>query len=279
MSSQVTHNAMNGTPRLQGKRALITGSGTGIGREVALQFARQGAGVVLHYSSSREGAESAVEEIKSSGGTASLLHADLGKVDDCAKLVDYAASSLGGLDILVNNAGITEWGPFDDVTPEQFDKLYHVNIRGDFFCAQRAVRHMSDHGGVIVNMTSVHGLEGQPGHSVYSGTKGAIIAWTRELAVELAPRKISRERHRPRVDRRAEPLPSLRGLFNRSGGETDTVRTGRRTAGHRESLCVSRIRRGGLHSWSSADGRWWLDGFAAPRVARQGMRGFETRGQ
>ena len=186
----VTRDAMIGTPRLQGKRTLVTGSGTGIGREVALEFARQGAGVVLHYSSSREGAESAVEEIKDSGGTASLLQADLGNVDDCVKLVEHAATFLGGLDILVNNAGITEWGPFDDVTQEQFDKLYHVNIRGDFFCAQRAVRHMSDHGGAIVNMTSVHGLEGQSGHSVYSGTKGAIIAWTRELAVELAPRKI-----------------------------------------------------------------------------------------
>ncbi len=190
MTTHETHDAMTGTPRLQGKRALITGSGTGIGREVALEFARQGADVVLHYSNSREGAESAVEEIKTSGGKASLLRADLGKVEDCAGLVDYAASFLGGLDILVNNAGITEWGPFDDVTPEQFNKLYHVNIRGDFFCAQRAVRHMGDHGGAIVNMTSVHGLEGQPGHSVYSGTKGAIIAWTRELAVELAPRKI-----------------------------------------------------------------------------------------
>ncbi len=184
------HHAIISGQRLQGKKALITGSGTGIGREVALEFARQGASVVLHYSSSRDGAESAVEEIKQNGGKASLLQANLGDVDDCGALVDYAASFLGGLDILVNNAGITEWGPFDDVTPEQFNKLYHVNIRGEFFCAQHAVKHMSDHGGVIVNLTSVHGLAGQPGHSIYSGTKGAIIAWTRELAMELAPRKI-----------------------------------------------------------------------------------------
>jgi NAD(P)-dependent dehydrogenase (short-subunit alcohol dehydrogenase family) len=181
---------MSGTPRLQGKRALVTGSGTGIGREVALEFARQGAGVVLHYSSSREGAESAVAEINEGGGTASLQHANLGDVDDCVNLVDHAASFLGGLDILVNNAGITEVSSFDDSTPEQFDRLYHVNIRGQFLCAQRAAQHMSDHGGAIINITSIHGLAGMSGHSIYSGTKGAIIAWTRELAIELAPRKI-----------------------------------------------------------------------------------------
>ncbi|MGO9581837.1 MAG: SDR family NAD(P)-dependent oxidoreductase [Acidimicrobiales bacterium] len=185
-----TGYATIGSPRLQGKRALVTGSGTGIGREIALEFARQGADVVLHYSSSREGAESAVEEINESGGRASCLRAHLGDVDDCVNLVEYAVSFLGGLDILVNNAGITEWGPFDEVTPEQFDGLYNVNIRGQFFCAQCAVKHMGEHGGAIVNMTSVHGLEGQSGHSIYAGTKGAIIAWTRALAIELAPRKI-----------------------------------------------------------------------------------------
>lgn len=176
--------------RLQGKRALVTGSGTGIGREVALEFARQGADVVLHYSNSREGAESAVEAIAADGGKASVFRADLGHTHECTALVDYAATFLGGLDVLVNNAGITDITPFDEVTPANFDELYHVNIRGQFFSAQRAARHMADKGGAIVNMTSVHGLAGAPGYSVYAGTKGAIIAWTRQLAIELAPRKI-----------------------------------------------------------------------------------------
>jgi NAD(P)-dependent dehydrogenase (short-subunit alcohol dehydrogenase family) len=178
--------------KLQGKLALVTGSGTGIGREVALEFARQGADVVLHYSSSKGGAESAVEEIRATTGRrASLLQANLGKVEDCFRLVDYAAEFLGGLDILVNNAGITEVWKFMDVTPEQFDLLYNVNIRGQFFCAQRAVKYMRERGGgAIVNMTSVHGFAGMPGHSVYAGTKGAIIAWTREVGIELAKENI-----------------------------------------------------------------------------------------
>jgi NAD(P)-dependent dehydrogenase (short-subunit alcohol dehydrogenase family) len=181
----------NMSGKLEGKLALVTGAGTGIGREVALEFARQGSDVVLHYSSSKEGAESAVREIRAAGRRTNLLQADLGQVGECFRLVDDAARFLGGLDILVNNAGITEVWDFLDVTPEQFDEVYHVNIRGQFFCAQRAVRHMLERGGgAIVNMTSVHGFAGMPGHSVYAGTKGAIIAWTRELGIELAPRKI-----------------------------------------------------------------------------------------
>lgn len=173
--------------KLAGKRVLVTGAGTGIGREVALEFARQGADVVLHYAHSRTGAESAVAEIRAAGGKAELLQVDLAQVDECIRLVDFAAGFLGGLDILVNNAGITEVWDFLDVTPSQFDQLYHVNIRGQFFCAQQAVRHMLQAGGgVIVNMTSVHAFAGMPGHSVYAGTKGAILAWTRELGIELA---------------------------------------------------------------------------------------------
>jgi NAD(P)-dependent dehydrogenase (short-subunit alcohol dehydrogenase family) len=97
------------TGKLEGKRALVTGSGTGIGREVALEFARQGADVVIHYASSQAGAESACEEIKTSGRRAGVLRADLSEVEACFRLVDAAAKFLGGLDILVNNAGICAW--------------------------------------------------------------------------------------------------------------------------------------------------------------------------
>ena len=176
---------------IQGKLALVTGAGTGIGREVAIEFARQGAAVVLHYANSKTGAASAVEEITAAGGKAIAIQADLGQVEECFRLVDSAAAFLGGLDILINNAGITETWDFETVTPAQFDQLYNVNIRGQFFCAQQAVKHMLQRGkGAIVNMTSVHGFAGMPGHSVYAGTKGAIIAWTREIGIELAPKQI-----------------------------------------------------------------------------------------
>jgi len=175
--------------RLRGRRALVTGAGTGIGREVAIELAREGADVVLHYWSSRAGAESALREIEIIGGKAALYQADLCDSGQCFALVDFAAETLAGLDVLVNNAGITEVKAFLEITPDDFNRLYSVNIQGQFFCAQRAVRHMLDgQGGAIVNITSVHALVGMPGHSVYAGTKGAIYAWTRELAVELAPR-------------------------------------------------------------------------------------------
>ena len=174
---------------LRGKKALVTGAGTGIGREVALEFARQGADVVLHYASSREGAESAVAEARQLGVQADLCQADLGQVQECFRLVDFSAQTLGGLDILVNNSGVTLTRAFLDTTPEQFDEIYHVNIRGQFFCTQRAVRYMLQRdGGAIINITSVHAFSAMPGHSVYAGTKGAIVAWTRELSIELAPR-------------------------------------------------------------------------------------------
>jgi len=178
--------------RLNGKTALVTGSGTGLGREIALEFAREGADVVVHYARSAKGAHRAVEEIQSLGRRSTVIQADLSKVEECFRLVDEAVDFLGGIDILMNNAGITVSGDFLEVQPQQFDLLYNVNIRGQFFCAQRAVKHMLAQGrkGVIINMSSVHGFAGIPGHSIYAGTKGAICAWTRELSIELAPQGI-----------------------------------------------------------------------------------------
>ena len=106
-------------------------------------------------------------------------------------LGQQAIDFLGGMDCLINNSGITMNKPFLRVTPEQFDVLYHVNVRAQFFLTQRIVEQMLGHGGgTIVNMTSVHALQGAPEHTVYAGTKGAIMAYTRTLAVELAHKGI-----------------------------------------------------------------------------------------
>lgn len=189
---------------LSGKLVLVTGAGTGIGRGVALVLAKMGADVALHYGSSAAGAQEAVAQITASGRRAIAIQGDLGVVADCLRVVDEAAAFLGGLDGIVNNAGITTTIDFLDVTEEQFNRSYHLNIRGEYFCAQQAVRHMIERGrvlrqrnpdgewagGSIVNISSVHGMLGCPGHSVYAGTKGAINAFTRELAVELIPMHI-----------------------------------------------------------------------------------------
>ena len=98
--------------------------------------------------------------------------------------------ALGGLDVLVNNGGVTRVDDFLQITQALYDEVFNINMRGYFFCSQRAVQYMPDSGGAIVNITSVHGFGGFPRHSVYAATKGAINAFTRELAIELAPRHI-----------------------------------------------------------------------------------------
>lgn len=117
------------------------------------------------------------------------MQADFSDVEAVEELARNATDYLGGVDVVVNNAGITFNAPFESVTVDQFDTLYQVNVRAQFFLTQALLPALSrsDHAS-IVNITSDHGLRGMPEHSVYAGTKGAIIAYTRELAVELAPR-------------------------------------------------------------------------------------------
>ena len=186
---------------LEEKLILVTGAGTGIGRGVAMELARLGADVVVSYSSSSKGAMEVVEEIRGLGRRAHAVQGNLGDVQECFKVVDEAVEFLGGLDGLFNNAGVTLTKGFLDVTEADFDQVYRVNARGEFFCCQRAVPYLIGRGkelrdslpekpwagGSIVNMSSVHGFAGFVGHSVYAGTKGAINAFSRELAVELSP--------------------------------------------------------------------------------------------
>jgi NAD(P)-dependent dehydrogenase (short-subunit alcohol dehydrogenase family) len=188
---------------LEGKRVLVTGAGTGIGQGIALAAAHAGADVALHYASSAAGAMEAVSQISALGGRSIAIQGNLTSVAECRRVVDEAAAFLGGLDGIVSNAGVTLTSDFLGVSEEQFDRIYGLNIRGQFFCAQQAVRHMIQRGeelrnaaekiwagGSVVNISSVHGLVGCPGHSVYAGTKGAINAFSRELAVELLPAHI-----------------------------------------------------------------------------------------
>jgi NAD(P)-dependent dehydrogenase (short-subunit alcohol dehydrogenase family) len=175
------------TQDMNGKRVLVTGAGTGIGREIALEFARQGGDVAIHYSHNGEGAFSAAEEIRKMGGKAEAFKADFNEVAQVQELGKQAVKFLGGIDCLVNNAGITLNRPFFSVTPEQFDTLYNVNVRAQFFLTQIVTKDMLTRGqGTVCNITSIHGFAGAPEHSVYAGTKGAIIAYTRSLSVELA---------------------------------------------------------------------------------------------
>ena len=176
---------------LTGKNALVTGAGMGIGQGIAIEFARQGAFVIVHYAGSADGARETVSEIERARGEAVAIQADLAQVDECRRVVDAAAKTFGGLDVIVNNSGITRSAPFLETTVDTYNELFNINMRGMFFCTQQAVPWMLERGGgSVINLTSVHGYAGAPNHTAYGATKGAITAFTRQLAIELAPRRI-----------------------------------------------------------------------------------------
>jgi NAD(P)-dependent dehydrogenase (short-subunit alcohol dehydrogenase family) len=176
---------------LAGRAALVTGAGVGIGEGIARELARQGARVALHYSGSSAGAHAAMAEITAAGGEAIAVQGDLRHVADCERVVSEAAETFGGLDILVNNAGVTRSQSIDDTTEEVYDEMFDLNMKGYFFCARAALPWLERSGhGAIINITSIHGGGGFPNHTAYAATKGAVIGFTRSLAIELAPRHI-----------------------------------------------------------------------------------------
>lgn len=173
------------------RKALVTGAGAGIGRAIALELARQGAAVAIHYAHSEEGARDTAAEIQEAGGQAVTLGRDLRTVEACRQVVEEAARAMGGLDILVNNAGVTRALNFAETSEAIYDEVFDLNIKGFFFCAQYALPYLTQRAGSsIINITSVHGYAGFPRHAAYAATKGAIIAFTRELAIELAPQHV-----------------------------------------------------------------------------------------
>lgn len=176
---------------LAGKKALVTGAGMGIGRGIAAELARRGAEVAIHYPPFEGNADETARTVGELGQRAFTISGDLTQVAECRRVVDEAAERLGGLDILVNNAGVTRDRSFLDTDEAAYNEQFDLNVRGYFFCAQRAVSRMvEDGGGSIVNISSIHGGAGFPRHSAYAATKGAVDAFTRELAVELAERKV-----------------------------------------------------------------------------------------
>jgi len=179
---------MSSSPALAGRKVLVTGSGTGIGKGVALECAREGADVAFHYAHSSAGAFEAVAAAQALGVRAAAFGGDFANVEEARRVAREAVAFLGGLDVLINNAGITMNRPFAKVTVEQFDTLFHVNIRAMFFVTQECLPALIASGrGVVINMTSVHAFEAYCEHTVYASTKGAIVSFTRNLAIELAP--------------------------------------------------------------------------------------------
>ena len=180
----------NGSQKLAGKVAVVTGASKGIGAQIAKELAAEGAAVVVNYASSKAGADKVVSEIASSGGKAIAVQGDVAKKADINRLFSETKKAFGKVDILINNAGIYEMFPLEEVTEERFHKQFNLNVLGLLLTTQEAVKHFGNEGGSVVNVSSVVSTLGLPGGSIYCGTKAAVDAVTRSLAKELGPRKI-----------------------------------------------------------------------------------------
>ncbi len=179
--------------RLQGKRAIVTGSDQGIGRAIALRFAHEGATVAINYRHNEAGANEVKDVIEGAGGRAIVVGADVSTAAGAQELIGAAITAFGGLDVLVNNAGVEIQHPFLELSEQDWDTVIGVNLKGPFLCTQLAARQMVSQGagGRIVNISSVHEDLPMPGNSPYCAAKGGLRMLTRTLCNELGPHGIT----------------------------------------------------------------------------------------
>ncbi len=178
--------------RFTGKVALVTGSGRGIGRAIAVRLAQEGADIVVNDLHDNDDSAETIRQIEALGVKAHFIATDISKVDAVKAMVAEGVATLGQLDILVNNAGIEIRAPFWEVTEQQYDVVMAVNLKGAFFCTQAFVQHLqaTNRKGVIVNNSSVHEELPFPNFTAYCTSKGGLQMMMRNLAVELAPLNI-----------------------------------------------------------------------------------------
>jgi tetrahydroxynaphthalene reductase len=176
---------------LKGKVALVTGSGRGIGREMALELGRRGAKIIVNYANSSEAADEVVAQVKKDGSDGVSIKANVSVVSDIVKLFEQAVAHFGKLDIVCSNSGVVTFGHIKDVTEEEYDRVMNINTRGQFFVAREAYKHLSV-GGRLIMMGSITGqAKGVPAHTVYSGSKGAIETFVRCMAIDFGDKKIT----------------------------------------------------------------------------------------
>jgi 3-oxoacyl-[acyl-carrier protein] reductase len=177
---------------LEGKAALVTGASRGIGREIALELARQGANVAVNFSGSEAKANEVVDEIKALGREAFAVKCDVSNAEQVTEMVKGTIASFGKLDILVNNAGITRDNLLMRMKEEEWDDVININLKGVFLCTKAVTRQMmKQRVGRIINIASIVGVSGNPGQANYVAAKAGVIGLTKTTAKELASRHIT----------------------------------------------------------------------------------------
>ena len=183
--------------KLDGKVALITGASKGIGASIAKEFAMEGAAVVVNYVSAKQDADRVVDEISKRGGKAIAIQGNVASKADVLRLFADTEKAFGKIDILANNAGVYEFVPLEEVTEQQFHRMFDTNVLGMLLATQEALKHFNPDGGSIINIGSLASVVTPPTGVVYNATKGAVDAITRTLAKELGARKIRVNAIRP----------------------------------------------------------------------------------
>ncbi|UUX49607.1 SDR family oxidoreductase [Nisaea acidiphila] len=171
-----------------GKAVLITGASSGLGRQLAVDFARDGAKVAINYASSDDGARTTLSEVEKAGGTGLLCKADISRLDEVSAMVEQVVSAFGGIDILVNSAGLSIDQPFLEMAEEAWDRVIAVNLKGPFLVGQAVGRHMVAAGhGRIVNISATTAIVARAGNANYAASKGGVNLLTQSMALELGP--------------------------------------------------------------------------------------------
>lgn len=173
--------------RLEGKAAVVTGGGRGIGRAICLAYAREGADVIVNYASQEQPALEVVEAVRKMGRKAVAVKGNVALKADAEKIINTCVDHFGKIDILVNNAGVSKPNMLYKMTEEQWDEVIDIQLKGPFLCIQFASKYMMERRyGKIINVTSSAGLWGTKGQINYSAAKGGIVALTKSAARELA---------------------------------------------------------------------------------------------
>ncbi len=178
--------------RFEGKAAIVTGASRGIGREIALLLAKEGAKIAVNYSGSQAKAEEVVELILAEGGEAFAVQADVSNAESVKSMVEQTLEHFGSIDLLVNNAGITKDNLLMRMKEEEWDDVININLKGVFLCSKGVTRQMMrQRSGKIVNVASIVGVSGNPGQANYVAAKAGVIGFTKTAAKELASRNIT----------------------------------------------------------------------------------------